>query len=284
MARQRGGSWSGCAGCGRRSSVIGLLHLIASCCYLAALLRGIAALRSGTAPASVPILLGVGAALHGAGFVVLHAHQPPIPLETFSTALSLIGWLIPTSYLFSLRVARVRGVGTWVAGAGAVFTGAAAAGLMGIEQLPIPVGSPGNAWSHAHVLLSTFGFSLLALTSLAGLAYLTKKRALKRNEAARFGLPSLESLDRMEHVTLSLGFSLLSLGMATGFVWGVNRGASPWTSHSQWLVAAWAVYLLPVGMRLVSRQHGDRPARIVVAGFAFLAFSYIGIRLLGFRA
>jgi ABC-type uncharacterized transport system permease subunit len=266
--------------------VIGALHLLASGCYLAALVRGVAGLRSGTAPAWVPILLGVGALLHATGFVALHGSEPPIPLESFSAALSLIGWLIPTSYLFSLRIARVRGVGTWVAGAAALFTAAAAAGLLGVETLADPAGSgvPGGAWSHAHVLLSTLGFSLLALTSLAGLAYLTKKRALKRNEAARFGLPSLESLDRMEHVTLSLGFSLLSLGMATGFVWSMSRGASPWTQHSGWLVAAWAVYLLPVGMRVISRQHGDRPARIVTAGFAFLAFSYLGIRLLGFHA
>lgn len=265
--------------------MIGSLHLLASGCYLAALLRGLAGLRSGTAPVLVPILLGVGALLHAAGFVVLHAHVPPIPLESFSTALSLIGWLIPTSYLFSLRIARVRGVGTWVAGTAALFTAAAAVGLLGVEEIPEPASGPaGGAWSHAHVLLSTLGFSLLALTSLAGLAYLTKKRALKRNEAARFGLPSLESLDRMEHVTLSLGFSLLSLGMATGFVWSVNQGASPWTQHSQWLVASWAIYLLPVGMRVISRQHGDRPARIVTFGFAFLAFSYLGIRLLGFRA
>jgi ABC-type uncharacterized transport system permease subunit len=178
----------------------------------------------------------------------------------------------------------VRGVGTWVAGAAALFTSAAAVGLMGVEKLPPVDVAAGGAWSHAHVLLSTLGFSLLALTSLAGLAYLTKKRALKRNEAARFGLPSLESLDRMEHVTLSLGFSLLSLGMATGFLWSMNRGASPWTQHSQWLVVAWAIYLLPVGMRVINRQHGDRPARIVTFGFAFLAFSYLGIRLLGFHA
>ncbi len=264
--------------------MIGTLHLLASGLYLGALVRGIAGLREGTAPGSVPALLGGGALLHATGFVALHAHVPPIPLESFSTALSLIGWLIPTSYLFSLRIARVRGVGTWVAGAAAAFTAAAAIGLLGVEDLPAPGEAPGGAWSHAHVLLSTLGFSLLALTSLAGLAYLTKKRALKRNEAARFGLPSLESLDRMEHVTLSLGFSLLSLGMATGFLWSMNRGASPWTQHSQWLVVAWAIYLLPVGMRLVSRQHGDRPARIVTFGFAFLAFSYLGIRLLGFRA
>ena len=46
-------------------------------------------------------------------------------------------------------------------------------------------------------------------------------------------------------------------------------------------LVAWCVYLRPVGLRVVGGQHGDRPARSVVLGFAVLAFSYIGIRLLG---
>ena len=266
--------------------MIELLHALAALCYLGAAIQGVAGLRAGIDSKAVPILLGSGALLHAAGFVAVHGREPQIPLESFPTALSLIGWLIAISYLFALRVAHVRGVGTWVAGAACIFTSAAALGLIGFDPaLVAESASSGRAaWSHAHVLLSTLGFSLLALTSVAGLAYLLKKKALKRNHAARFGLPSLESLDRLEHVTLGLGFSLLSLGVVTGFVWGLDRGVSPWTQHSAWLIAAWGIYLLPVAMRVVSRQHGDRPARVVVAGFAFLAFSYIGIRLIGLSA
>lgn len=256
-----------------------LMHLLASGLYLLGVAVGFQALRRGESSSTVPILLGIGGALHGVGFVVMHGREPQIPLESFPAALSLIGWLIPMAYLFSLGFARVRGVGTWVAAAAAGTTLLAALGLVWLD--PPPRDSSPPTWSHAHVLLSALGFSLLALTSLAGLAYLTKDRALKRNQTARFGLPSLESLDRLEHLTLSLGFLLLTLGVLTGFVWGASRGVSPWTQHSIWLVIAWAVYLLPIGMRVLSHQHGDRPARVVVVGFVFLAFSYIGIRILG---
>jgi len=257
-----------------------LLHILASLVYAAVAVDGLLSRRRGIAPSSVGWLLAIGVTLHGVGFVALHAHEPLIPLDSFPAALSLIGWLVPTSYLYALRIAHVRGVGHWVATAAALVTATAAIGLLLHDPLA-PAAAGGGRWSHAHVLLSTLGFSLLALTSLAGLAYLTKKRALKRNQTARFGLPSLESLDRMEHVTLGLGFSLLSLGVLTGFFWGQSRGISPWTHHSSWLIIAWAIYLIPVGMRVLRHQHGDRPARIVVIGFGFLAFSYIGIRLLG---
>ncbi len=260
------------------------LHLLACALYSIAALLGLRRREWPEAARWVNVLLTLGVVGQGAGFVALHARDPLVPLESFPAALSLIGWLIPTSYLYALRVASVGGVGHWVGCVAASITLIALIGLVQYQGDPAAAEIPGGSWSHAHVLLSTLGFSLLALTSLAGLAYLAKRTALKRNQTARFGLPSLESLDRMEHVTLGLGFSLLSLGVLTGFVWGQSRGLSPWTQHSRWLIIAWAVYLVPIGMRIVRHQHGDRPARVVVAGFGFLAFSYIGIRLLGMTA
>ena len=254
-----------------------LAHLLATLCYATALLMG--AFWRGRSSAPVPALLIAGVVVHASGFVVLHAEPQPVPLDSFAAALSLIGWLTPVSYLLSLRFARVREVAPWVAGLAALLTASAAGGLA-FGRPPTPSG-PLGTWSHAHVLLSTLGFSMLALASLAGLAYLAKERALKSKRATRFGLPSLESLDRMEHLTLSLGFPLLTLGVLTGFVWAVSQGLSPWTQHSTPLVAAWLVYLLPIGVRVVSRQHGEWPAKLVVLGFAFLAVSYLGIRLAG---
>lgn len=254
-------------------------HWIATILYLVAGAAGWAALRGFGSGVPVPWLLGIGVVPHAAGFVALHLEDPPVPLESFAASLSLIGWLVPVAYLMSLRFARVRGVGMWVAATAALMTAISALGLS--RGVPLSSGDSQRAWSHAHVLISTLGFSMLALTSLAGLAYLAKERALKRKSLSRFGLPSLESLDRMEHLTLSLGFPLLTLGVLSGFAWSATRGPTLWTGHSLWLVLAWGVYLVPVGMRVVRRQHGERPARSVVLGFCLLAFAYIGVRLLG---
>jgi ABC-type uncharacterized transport system permease subunit len=260
----------------------GLSHALASAVYALAALLGLRALWAGAQPpALVAWLIGAGVAVHGAAFVALHGAQPPVPLESFPAALSLIGLLVSVAYLVSLSLSRVRGVGLWVAGVAALFTALA---CLGLELRAGTAAERGGPWSHTHVLFSACGFSLLALTSLAGAAYLVKQGELKRKRDVRFALPSLESLDRMEHWTLSMGFALLTLGMASGFAWGSARGASPWTHHSAWLVAAWVVYLLPVGQRLLSHQHGERPARLVVGGFAFLSFSYLGIRLLGIES
>ncbi len=257
-----------------------LTYELAALSYLAASALGALARTHGRTAGGMVVLLVLGAALHAVGFVDLHSQIPPVPLESFPAALSLMAWLIVVAYLLCLRMLPLRAVGVWVGAAAGLTTLAAGLALRWLG--PVAAGPPsGGAWSHAHVLLSAGGFSLLALASLAGLGYLAKERQLKHKRWPRMGLPSLEGLDRFEHLSLSLGFPLLTLGVVTGFVWGADRGVSPWTGHSLWLLGAWAVYLLPVGLRVVQRQHGHLPARGVVLGFALLAFSYVGIRLLG---
>ena len=255
-------------------------HALAAALYLFAAVAG---WRPTHAPARVvPWVMGLGATLHGLGFYGMHLQEPPVPLESVPAALSLMGWLIALAYLGASAFARIGAGAPWVALLAALLTLCAEAGLRFSVGLHEPA-SGSRLWSHAHVLLSVAGFSLLALASLAGVGYLAKERALKRKGASGRprDLPPLESLDRTEHLTLMLGFALLTLGVVAGFAWSLGRGASPWTGHSAFSLVAWAVYLFPVSLRLVSGQHGPRPARGVVLGFAVLAFSYIGIRFLG---
>ncbi|MCP4003549.1 MAG: cytochrome c biogenesis protein CcsA [bacterium] len=255
------------------------LHACAMALYVSASALG----WRGRPSVTAAWLLGVGALLHASGFLALHLETPPIPLESFPAALSLIGWLLVVAYLVCLRIARVRVATHWVAGIAALFTMSAEIGFQ--SSVPVDVvADTGSGWMHAHILLSTGGFSLLGLASLAGLGYLVKKRLLKNKRSGPVVLPSLESLDRAEHWTLGLGFAFLSLGVVTGFAWGMGRSPSPWNNHSLFLLVAWVIYLGPVGVRLVRRQHGAVPARGVVLGFAFLAFFYLGIRLLGAAA
>jgi len=260
-----------------------LAHGLATALYLFAAFLGWTRRSAGRSPRAVSFIIAFATLIQACGFYGLHLQDPPVPLSSFPAALSLIGWLIALTWLAVLRRLRLRDAGPWVGFLAASFTLPAEIGLQ-LSASPLPAEAAPVAWSHAHVLLGTSGFALLTLSSLAGLGYLAKERALKRRRGFALSLPSLESLDRAEHVTLALGFALLTLGVATGFAWGVRQGLDPWTRHTVFLLAAWAVYLLPVGARVVRQQQGAWPARGVVIGFVFLAFSYIGIRLLGSMA
>jgi ABC-type uncharacterized transport system permease subunit len=256
-----------------------LAHGLATSLYLFAAFLGWTRRSTGRNPRAVSFVIAFAAVVQASGFYGLHLQDPPVPLSSFPAALSLIGWLIALIWFAAPRALHLRDAGPWVAFLALVFTLPAELGL----QLSAPrEAAPGGlAWSHAHVLLGAAGFGLLALSSLAGLGYLAKERALKRRLGFARSLPPLEALDRAEHVTLLFGFALLTLGVATGFAWGVREGIDPWTHHTIFLLVAWAIFLMPVGARIVRQQQGAWPARGVLACFAFLAFSYIGIRLLG---
>jgi ABC-type uncharacterized transport system permease subunit len=253
-----------------------IAHGFAGALYLFAAFLG----WHGRKPGGIRFVVAFAALLHAIGFYGLHLQSPPVPLSSFPAALSLIGWGVALAWLVSPRRIGSRSAGPWVATIAAGFTIPAVLGL----QLAVTHGESPEAagvWSHAHVLLGTAGFSLLALASLAGLGYLAKERALKQKRPWHQGLPALESLDHAEHVTLALGFALLTLGVATGFAWSVSQRLDPWNRHTLFLLAAWGVYLLPVGARVLRHQRGRWPARGVVLGFLFLACSYIGINLIG---
>jgi ABC-type uncharacterized transport system permease subunit len=259
-------------------------HALAAALYLFAAVLGWRPARGVVRGRGIGWILGAGAALHTLGLYGMHLEQPPVPLESVPAALSLIGWLVSLAYLGALTAARVQSAGAWVALVAALFTLVAELGLQigGAPSHP-PAGSP--LWSHAHVLLSTAGFSLLALASLAGLGYLAQERRLKRKARVPRGLgpelPSLESLDRAQHLSLMLGFVLLTLGVITGFAWGLGRSDGAWSVHALFLLISWLGYLFPVALRLVRHQHGPRPALGAVFAFALLAFSYLGVRMLG---
>jgi ABC-type uncharacterized transport system permease subunit len=255
----------------------------ASALYLFAAFVGFTGRELGLGRWGIPLVLGLAVLLHGAGFYGLHLQQPPVSLSSFPAALALIGWGVALSWLV-LHAWRpgLRSTGPWIAAIAASFTLPAELGL----QLAVRRSDRGEAaavaiWSHAHVLLGTAGFSLLALASFAGLGYLAKERGLKQRRSWHHGLPALESLDQAEHVTLALGFALLTLGVATGFAWSVSQGLDPWNRHTLFLSAAWAVYLVPVGARVLRQQRGPWPARGVVLGFLFLVCSYVGIHVIG---
>ena len=94
-------------------------------------------------------------------------------------------------------------------------------------------------------------------------------------------MPSLEALDRVNVVSLGIGFPLLTLGVVTGSLWLMNERGVPWlgTSHETWTIVAWAIYGGLVLARFAGRQAGRQAAASALAGFAFLLFAVVGVEL-----
>ncbi|MBE0556124.1 MAG: cytochrome c biogenesis protein CcsA, partial [Proteobacteria bacterium] len=115
-----------------------------------------------------------------------------------------------------------------------------------------------------HVIFSVTGEALFAVASCAGLMYLVQDNMLKKKkEGSLIRLfPSLRDLDRINHLCLSWGFTLLTFGILAGsgwarIVWGSHW---QWDSKQVWTLLAWIFYGFLLHQRLVIGWQGRKAA------------------------
>lgn len=255
------------------------LHQLAAALYLAACVAGgvAPAQRGDRARRVALILLALGAVAHLSSFAFLHRAEPTPQLTDLPAATSLMACLAMFSYLAFARRARWDALVLAVAPFG--FLGA----FVGALRLPHTAASDpfsSGAWPHAHVLLASAGLGLLAVASVAGVAFLREASQLKHKGHTQISrLPSLETLDRVNLVSLTIGFPLLTLGVLTGMLWIHGEQGRPWTGspHEIWMTLAWAIYGALVLARFAAHQSARSAALATVGGFTFLLFAVIGV-------
>jgi ABC-type transport system involved in cytochrome c biogenesis permease subunit len=178
---------------------------------------------------------------------------------------------------------RVRLAGLTVLVAPVSFLAAFFAALR-LPHAVAPAAGASGSWPHAHVVLGSMGLALLGLSGLAGLLFLAEHRRIKgkRRIERRFALPSLEALDRVNRLSLAVGFPLLTLGVLTGMMWQEAERGRLWagTHHEMWCAIGWAVYGALVAVRFAAGQGARQAALSSVGAFAFLAFAVVGVELL----
>lgn len=225
--------------------------------------------------------LGLGVLLQGVAFATLHRLEPVPPLTSLSVAVALMAWMGVISLLaLSWRV-RVSGLAAVV---GPVAFLAVFVSILSTPGAVETAASHKGSLPHAHVILASAGLSLLGVAGLAGLFFLMEHGRIKRKRAfaANIKLPSLEALDRVNVVSLMVGFPLLTLGVITGAFWLRSEQGVLWsgTGHELWTLVAWSIYAGLSAARFAGRQGGRQAAASAVAGFAFLLFATIGVGLL----
>lgn len=254
------------------------LQQIAAALYLAA---GVGALLGLALPAPRTLIgarygLIAGALVQGAAFATLHRLENAPALTNLGLAVAVMTWL---ALVFGLLLAaRIKLPGFVPALAFVAFLGAFAANLARDAE---GASEASGSIPHAHVLLASAGLAALGLAGLAGLFFLIEHRSLKRRVGLtrRIALPSLEALDRVNRVALSVGFALLTLGVVTGVFWNEARSGRALAGglHETWTVVAWLIYLGLVALRFAGHQGARQAAASALAGFAFLVFAVVGV-------
>ena len=224
------------------------------------------------------VILAFGAGIHGFAMWKLHELAPVPQLTDLPFAVSLMSWLGTVTFLALLFF--VRGRGLVVAVAPLSFLGVVFAAF-GFDPGNGAAAGAQPLWAHLHILLASAGLAVLGIAGAAGLLYLIHHRQLKaKGRAAPHSfLPSLETLDRVNSISLMLGFMLLSLGLLTGALWVNAHVGRLWVSnvHANATLAAWVIYASVLAVRFGRPRTARSAAAGAAAAFAILLVAVIGV-------
>jgi ABC-type uncharacterized transport system permease subunit len=125
----------------------------------------------------------------------------------------------------------------------------------------------------AHILLATLGVAVFAFAAVLAIVYLFQDRSLKRKQLDRAidrGTP-LDTLDRLAHRCVSIGFPVFTLAIITGAIWVARIGLlhGHGTLRPEYLIAVgtWVAFAVLIIARVGAGWRGRRAAWLTLGGF-----------------
>jgi len=212
--------------------------------------------------------LAVGAVVHGYDAIA-----------TFQDELSFVACLMVGLYLLIALQANLTIVGALVTPLAFLFTLSSYALNAPSPELPP---SLQNIWLPAHVAPAFLGYAVFAIAFCLSLIYLLQEKQLK---AKRKGdlfrrLPSLETLDNLNHRFVTWGFVLFTMGVLTGSLLAKQEWGALWSwepvevcSAVTWLLYAVLLHARSVGWR------GRKAAALTIVSFGVLVASFLSVNL-----
>ncbi|MBI2191676.1 MAG: cytochrome c biogenesis protein CcsA [Planctomycetes bacterium] len=139
-----------------------------------------------------------------------------------------------------------------------------------------------SGWFVPHVVTyfvsyaALFASCVLALLSLAIPVF--GKGEARSNEHANL----VRRFESHANGAVMFGFSALTLGLVLGAVWGKYAWGDYWSwdPKENWALVTWLAYLVYLHLEMVRGWRGRRAMVLLVAAFAAVVFTYLGMSLL----
>ena len=139
-------------------------------------------------------------------------------------------------------------------------------------------------WLIAHVISIFVGHAAFALACGAGLLYIAQENAIKTKKPGFFykRLPSLDLLDSTGYASIATGFTLLTIGLITGFIYAKSVWGRfwSWDPKEVWSGITWLLYAAILHGRLTVGWRGKKAAAMAIIGFAVVLFTFFGVNFL----
>lgn len=221
-----------------------------------------------------PRILGIGALALPLHLISVHAaiYQPEgLALGLFNVV-SLVGWLIAT---LSIAMTLYQPVVTLTLGA---FPLASLGILLSLfapgSYAPLQGLSPG---AQTHIMLSILAYSVLTIAAAHAVLLAIQDRHLRQHRRGLLrGLPPLVTMERLLFDLIAIGFGLLTVAIATGFLTLDDFFAQHVAHKTVFTVAAWTVFAVLLGGRHFLGWRGATAIRFTLWGFALLLLGFYG--------
>ncbi len=228
-----------------------------------------------------PEVLLVAALAALVGFLVTRAVEAgTFPATDLAESLALLALAVGVFHLALTRREGGPGLAAFVLPVGAAL----AVGSAVVAATAAPEAREfGGVFLALHATACFAAYAAFACGAAAGVAYLVQERALltKRPGALSRRLPALSTLDVLGYRAVSLGFPLLTFGMAMGSVWASRAWGDywPWEPKLALALVLWILGAAIFHLRTIEHYQGRRTAYLAIAVAAMALVVFLGAGL-----
>jgi len=137
-----------------------------------------------------------------------------------------------------------------------------------------------NLYSTLHIVSIFLSYLVFLIATTTAAAYLIQDALIKskRTGVVFSRLPDLSFLDKLNYRSISLGFTLLSLAIISGFIWARNIHGTYWGVYNLrqiYSLVLWLIYAVILHARLSAKLRGRKVALLSLFAFGVLVLSLL---------
>ncbi|HHI97182.1 MAG TPA: c-type cytochrome biogenesis protein CcsB [Thermodesulfatator atlanticus] len=223
----------------------------------------------------------LGFAFHSLSIILRWVEAGHPPLTNLFEATSFLSWGLVLGYLIiDRRFKQAKTLGAFVLPVATILL--VYSSFCPKEILPLPPVLK-SFWLPIHAAISLVSYGFFILAAASGVMYLIQERQIKKKKLGGWfkRLPSLEVLDRINELSLKIGFPLLTVGIITGAVWAEEAWGSYWSwdPKETWSLIMWLIYAALLHERLAVGWRGRKAAWLSLVGFMAWLISFFIVNL-----
>jgi ABC-type transport system involved in cytochrome c biogenesis permease subunit len=209
-----------------------------------------------------------------------------VPVAGATSAISTFVWLLALAYLYIELTTEERAMGVFIL---PLLVGLQAIPALrpGVEDLAPVLQSP---LFGVHVSSLLFAYASFALACVIGVTYVLLFKEIKAKHLGFFyaRLPSLQVLDRMNHIAIVVGWVFLTIGLIVGTIWAAQaQGGYAGDPRVQAMslkdpkiigaIVCWLVYSFELFAARRIGWGGRRAAYLSAVGFVIVLLNFVPI-------